>query len=127
LLRNYPRLRKEIIQKFRAWLWQLQSWKLGKKQKKKKCQKMILRPWAGNLPKTLILWPPKVESVRNTTNHYAFLQAMADESPNKHFSLVLAQKNHKYYFKSALKFTKIETLYLLAKIRVSKTSNVDVT
>jgi hypothetical protein len=40
----------------------------------------------------------------------AFLQAMVDESPNKHLSLVPAQKNTCIFFLSALKLANIGTL-----------------
>jgi hypothetical protein len=42
-----------------------------------------------------------------------FLQVMVDESPNQHLSLVPAQKNHVYFFKSASKLAKIGTLRAL--------------
>jgi hypothetical protein len=42
-----------------------------------------------------------------------FLQATVDESPNKHLSLVSAQKKKCIFFKSALKLAKIETLRAL--------------
>jgi hypothetical protein len=38
------------------------------------------------------------------------LQAMVDESPNKHLSLVPAQEKHVYFFKSASKLAKIGIL-----------------
>jgi hypothetical protein len=52
---------------------------------------------------------------------FQFLQAMVDESPNKHLSLDLAQKYHVIFFKSALKLTKIGTL--VATTRVPRISN----
>ena len=39
-----------------------------------------------------------------------FLQAMVDESPNKHLPLVPAQTNHVYFLKSTLNMTKLGTL-----------------
>ena len=39
-----------------------------------------------------------------------FLQAMVDESPNKHLPLVPAQTNHVYFLKSTLNMTKMGTL-----------------
>jgi hypothetical protein len=48
-----------------------------------------------------------------STFWWQFLQAMVGEIPNKHLSLVPAQKKHIFYFKHALKLIKIETLRAL--------------
>jgi hypothetical protein len=48
-----------------------------------------------------------------STFRWQILQAMVDESPNKHRSLFAAQKNHVYFFKSTLKLAKNGTLRAL--------------
>jgi hypothetical protein len=48
-----------------------------------------------------------------STFWWQFLQAMVDESPNKHLSLGPAKKKHVYFFKSASKLAKIGILRAL--------------
>jgi uncharacterized damage-inducible protein DinB len=49
-----------------------------------------------------------------STFWWNLLQATVGEIPNKHLSLVSAQKRHVFYFKHALKLIKIETLRALS-------------
>jgi hypothetical protein len=55
-----------------------------------------------------------------------FLQAMVDESPNKHLSLVPSQKKLLIFLNWPQSWPKSKLCeHLVAKVRVLKTSNVD--